>query len=263
MICYERCFSDGVIMRSLVITLSLLTIGSNQAIAGKRPFILKKMKTPHSSVYLPPVSRCLVLAGVGCMAFSFALLPVGSMFPELSMGGVGSIANVTGFASFVGGLAYGYARRNRVTEGEEIGAQVIYLDDYGDIRRGEVVASNSYGSKLLVEGRGDSPIDFKMRRGFLGKHHIYRPVEVLSQVGKTESLRRVGYVVSVLDGGFYELELIAEVDFYDLENPHLYSERAIEPYRVFIDENVAFEDGGFRFDRRVAGVVYENLFKTL
>lgn len=253
-------------MKSLIVTLSLLTVGGGQAVAGKRPSFLKKLKTPHSNVYLPPISRCLVGVGVGCHAFSWALLAAGIIFPELSTGPVGSILNVTGGVSFVGGLVYGYARRNRVTEGEEIGAPVIYLDDYGDLRDGKVVASSNFGRKLLVEGRGSAPIDFKMVRGYRDKHHIYRPVEILSEVGQVESLIRVGYVVSLLEGGFYELELLAEIDpsAVDLDDPDApYVDYAIKPYRVFIDKDVAFEDGGFRFNGRMAGVVYENLLITL
>lgn len=253
-------------MKSLVIT-TLLTFGGGQAVAGKGPSFFKKLKTPHSSVYLPPVSRCLVGVGVGCHAFSWALWSATEfIFPELSTGPVGSIANVGGAVSFMGGLLYGHARRNRVTEGEEIGAPVLYLDDYGNLRDGEVVASATFGRKLLVEGRGSTPIDFKMVRGYRDKHHIYRPVEILSEVGQVESSIRVGYVVGVLEGGFYELELLAEIDpsTVDLDDSYTsYIDHALEPYRVFIDKDVAFEDGGFRFNRSVAGVVYENLLNTL
>lgn len=266
-------------MKILVSSLLLLTISSNQVMAGRGPSLLKKgstllkeMKTPSSFFYHPPVSRCLVLAGAGCMALSVALIPVGAIFPGLSMGGVGATTAFTGLSVYLGGLVYGnYARNNRVTEGEEIGAQVRYLDKgvvASVVREGEVVATNAYGRKLFVEWHGKSPVSFKMRKGWGWKenHHVYQPVEVLAEVGKEGTSHHVGYVVGVLDDGFYELELIAEVDasVIDLDDPHKsYLDQAIKPYRVFIDEKVAFEDGGFRFNNQVVGVVYENLFNTL
>ena len=55
------------------------------------------------------------------------------------------------------------------------------------------------------------PVDFKIY--FKHKHRdTYRSVEILSEAGNAEAPRQVGRVVNVFHDGFYELELLAEID---------------------------------------------------
>lgn len=61
--------------------------------------------------------------------------------------------------------------------------------------------------------------------------------------------RHVGYVFDVLDDGFYELKLLAEVDPAVDSAQHYVHYVAIEPYQIIINENVPLEEGGFRFTR--------------
>ena len=252
-------------MKALVIVLSLMVVGSNQAMAGKRMSsvknFLQEWKTPSSALYLPRISRYLVGGGFCCHLFLIGKWFFAPTDPATSL-----VISLVGAAGVLGGVSYGLSRRSHVKEGEEIGVKVLYLDDYGELRSGEVVSIAAYGRELRVEGHGPMSIDFKIRKSILmsSKTDIYRAVEILSEAGNAESLRHVGYVVEVLNNGFYQLELLAEVDpSIDIDPSRDYLDHAIEPYRIIIDEAVAFEDGGFRFDRRVSGVVYENLFEMV
>lgn len=252
-------FANGDTMKSLTFFLLLVVVGGDQAIAGKGLSWLKKWKTPSSSLYLPRVSRCLVAGGFSCQ-----IVWVASSVSSEPLLPATAILGFIGTVSVVGGYLYAYARRNHVTEGEQIGVQVFYLDDHGVPKRGEVVASSSYEYKLLVKGHEPRPIDFKITRGYSNRHDIYRPVEILAKTGDSEAIRHVGYVVNVFNDGFYELELLAEIDpSIDIDHTQSYLDYAIEPYRVIVDKDLALEDGGFTFNREVAGAVYENLVQTL
>ena len=240
-------------MKASVIVVALAMLSGSQAIAGKRLSFLTKWTTPSSNFYHPRISRYLIVGGL-----SVGIASIGVSFLSPEMARIGMKTAVAGNFSILGGALWAYIRSDRVTEVEQVGTEVLYLDDRGNLKRGEVTSATLASSKLRIEGQAPipivfdgrelqieaqvpmMPIDFKIV--FNPEHaDIYRSVEVLA--GNAEALRHVGYVVNVFDEGFYELELLAEVD---PSQPHV-EHVAIEPYRIIIDENVPPEEGGFRF----------------
>ena len=231
-------------MKALMLVMSLAMLSGGQAIAGKRLSFLNKFTIPSSDLYVPRLSRYLLAGGLGVSIVSVAGV---SLFPEHSS--LFATASLTGALSATGGAFWAFYQRDKVkARGEQeryLGTEVLYLDDNGDLQRGEVTSAPLGSRELRIEGQAptDDHINFKI--AFLLNHHpdIYRSVEVLADNAE----RHVGYVFDVFDDGFYELKLLAEVDPDVDYSLHYVHHVTIEPYQIIINENVPLEEGGFRF----------------
>ena len=233
-------------MKALVLVISLATLSSGQAVAGKGLSLLKQLATPSSDFYVPRLSRYLIAGGIGVSIVSVA---GAFLYPEHSS--LFAMTSLTGALSAASGAFWGFYRWDKVGQAREqeryLGTEVLYLDDNGDLQRGEVTSATLGGAKLLIEGQAptDDHINFKI--SFLRNYHpdTYRWVEVLADNAE----RHLGYVFDVLDDGFYELKLLAEVDPAVDSSQHHIHHVTIEPYQIIINENVPLEEGGFRFTR--------------
>ena len=241
-------------MKALIVVVSLTVLSSSQAVAGKRFSFLREWKTPSSAVFMPRISRNLIAGGLSTTLFSAA---GAALLPEVAAVSLGA----AGIISVAAGVAWGFGNGGDITEIEQVDTQVLYLDEAGALQYGKVVSATARAHALRVAGQAEhpplvydgrelqverqlsmNPIDFKIY--FRHKHRdTYRPVEILSEAGNAEAPRQVGRVVNVFHDGFYELELLVEVNPSQPDEGHV----AIEPYRIIVNENVALEDGGFRF----------------
>jgi len=235
-------------VKASVIVMSLAMLSSSQALAGKRLSFLKKFTTPASDFYVPHFSRYLLAGGLGVNIVSVA----GALFLFPEHSALFAKASFTGTLSATSGFFWALYRWDKVRQVRNqeryLGIEVLYLDDDGDLQRGEVTSATLGGTKLRIEGQApiDDHINFKI--AFLLNYHpdTNRSVEVLADNAE----RHVGYVFNVLDDGFYELKLLAEVDpDVDDSSYHYVHHVAIEPYQIIINENVPLEEGGFRFTR--------------
>ena len=247
-------------MKALFVVASLAAINSNQAIAGKSLHFfrdlhfLKEWRTPSSVIFMPRISRKLIAGGLSTALLSVAGV---ALLPEATAGALGA----AGIISIAAGAAWGFGNGDDITEIEQFGAQVLFLDEAGALQFGKVISATKFANALRIAGQAEPPplvydgrelqvesqtpmipIDFKLF--FKHKHHdVNRSVEILSEAGNAEAPRQVGRVVNVFHDGFYELELLVEVNPSQPDEGHV----AIEPYRIIVNKNVSQEDGGFRF----------------